>query len=241
VITLVLTYLRMPGEEDALYRSTFRGVADGNPIPAVPAASAAPVSALSPVAGDSEKPGDASATGPAAARTPALTGVRRFPLWGPGNGSLPTPPGTPTGRAADPPPDFRNVESVSPPSPAGDGAGARVTAPAESSGVPEPPAQESLSPFVYRIQVRAKESMAGAQSIVEYLGLFGFDKPLIEGDLRGDRNASGEKLYTVFVGKYANEAEARRECERLKSETRQRPYKNREEFFESSLVITRKR
>ena len=84
--------------------------------------------------------------------------------------------------------------------------------------------------------------MEGAQSILEYLSVnFGLGPAYIERDLRGDRSSEGKQLYTAFVGPYFGRAEADRECERLKRETRRTPYKNKVEFFQDSLVITRTR
>jgi cell division septation protein DedD len=99
----------------------------------------------------------------------------------------------------------------------------------------------ALSPYVYLIQVRAKESAEGAQRIIEYLREFGFQENLVQTDPRGDRNAEGQLLHTVFVGKYFDRDEAERESDRLKRETRLRPYKGKEGFFQDALVITRRR
>src|SRR5439155_212337 len=83
---------------------------------------------------------------------------------------------------------------------------------------------------IYLIQVRAKESMEGAQRILEYLSAnFGLGPAYIERDLRGDHNAEGKVLYTAFVGPYFRRVEADKECERLKKETRRTPYRNSED------------
>jgi len=173
-------------------------------------------------------------TGPQPPAPVRLGAVRRLPLWGPGmadeaDGAAHEVPGP------APPPDVRNVvvEKAQEPAP---------TPPAPAPALPEPGAGPEVDGRPHHIiQVRAKESWEGANRLVEYLSLFGFEKPLLEEDARGDRTSSGEKLYTVFVGRYLDRAEAERECHRLKRETRQRPYRGRTELFQDSLVITRKR
>jgi hypothetical protein len=103
------------------------------------------------------------------------------------------------------------------------------------------PAADSEPRVHYRIQVRAQESMEGATRIVEYLRDFGFQEHYFESDPKGRRGPEGQRLYTVFVGKYFDRAEADRECDRMKQRTRTRPYKRREDYFSEALVITRTR
>jgi hypothetical protein len=144
-------------------------------------------------------------------------------------------------------PEIRNVEVL----PSAAIPGAQLDPGAQAGGAVEPPGRESAqkggtaepaSPYIYLIQVRAKESMEGAQRILEYLAVsFGLGPAYIERDLRGDHNAEGKLLYTAFVGPYFSRAEADRECERLKRETRRTPYKNKGDFFQDCLVITRTR
>ncbi len=258
VTTLVLMFIRRPGEEDALFRSGFEGSRFGlnssSPEPASLASAPVTLSAeKSPEAPlEAVEPGVAHSTTPRGDGVrPTSPQVRRFPLWGPGMG-VSGENGT-TDKAPEPYPEVRNVV-VKPATPSPEDAAADrkaaaapepVTAP-EAATEPEAIARAGLarqgggrSGAYYVIQVRAKESMKGAQGIVDYLSLFGFDDPLIARDPREDRNAYGEELHTVFVGRYADRGEADRECARLKRETRARPYKSRAAFFSDCLVITR--
>jgi hypothetical protein len=91
------------------------------------------------------------------------------------------------------------------------------------------------------IQVRARESREGAHRILEYLSLFGFKDALLEEEPERYRSRDGKPLFTVFVGRYDDKSAANRECKRLKEETRARPYRQREDLFQESLVITRTR
>ncbi len=245
VTALVLMYLRRPGEEDAHFRSAFGGPGLGSDSahPAFPSSAPQASATTPPIVQDSvvEVPvssGNVSVPGSDGSR-PGYP-VRRFPLWGPGM-SVPTDGGG-VERSPEPQPEIRHVVSKSGavPSAASDSTAGR---PSEASPqeVKQEPDRSGGTGALYIIQVRAKESMKGAQGILEYLSLFGFDKPLIEGDPQGHRNSYGEELYTVFVGHYTDRDEADRECERLRRETRARPYKGRPAFFSDCLVITRAR
>ncbi|MBI4601123.1 MAG: SPOR domain-containing protein [Planctomycetes bacterium] len=169
-------------------------------------------------------------------RDEAAPGARRLPLWSPQFPRiLPLTAGGGQGLAGLP--EIRNVQG--PAAPPGTPAGASSPAggePAEAAAPAAPP-----SPYHYRIQVRAKESWTGAQRILEYLETFGFQDGYLETDARGDTGSDGKPLYTVFVGHFFDERDAQEECDRLKRETRQRPYKSRGRFFEDSLVLRRQR
>jgi cell division protein FtsN len=153
--------------------------------------------------------------------------LRSLPLWSPSS----APPGEPLAPVpAAAGPDIRNIEPI----PA-------ATAGAEPAAPPPPEPAAPPGP-TYMIQVRGKESMEGARRILDYLALFGFEKSQIEPDPRGDSNAEGKALYTVFVGAYDGRADADRECSRLKRATRERPFRNRpdfRDFFGDAFVIAR--
>lgn len=224
VTTLVLTYLRLPGPDDPLFRSR-----------STPAFATRPSSSPATTSVPRE-----SASHEASSVSPGP--IRHFPRWGPGM-SYQDPGASPTAATpAGPFPEIRDVvvtalPPVEPPAPAPRDLSGPATPPAPVAQV----AADGELTAGYRIQVRAKESEAGAHGILDYLSLFGFEKPLLEEDPRGDRSPQGDKLYTVFVGRYADRTMAQRECDRLKRETRARPYKNRPEFFQDCLVITRSR
>ncbi len=264
VTTLVLSYLKMPQEEDALFRSFHGDAPLGSSVPPVAPAetplprgpSRAEDTLLS--SGEPSMTGTASGTGVTGASGgagAAFPGVRRLPLWSPGYSPVAGSPGlgpSGSGPGAYPvlPPEIRNVETLQTSqtsetlekaSGASPGGSATLDGTVDGGEAGRPRAGEPPSPYVYMVQVRAKESMEGAQRILEYLSLFGFEESLIDRDPRGDRNAAGEKLYTVFVGRYFQKAEADRECQRLKKETRLKPFKNREDAFQDCLVITRTR
>jgi hypothetical protein len=215
---LVVTWLRLPPEEDAMLASFLP-----EPAPAAPGTEAA---------------GGTGAGGSEAERGPGDS-LRSLPLWSPSS----APPGeSPRPPAAEPGPEIRNVEVV----PAADADIELEAAPGgkEPAGGEEDADPTAPGPAVHMIQVRAKESMEGARRILDYLAIFGFEKSQIERDPRGAKNWEGKPLYTVFVGAYHDRAEADRECGRLKRVTRDRPFRNREDFsdfFESALVITRTR
>jgi hypothetical protein len=87
--------------------------------------------------------------------------------------------------------------------------------------------------------------MKGAQQIVDYLAQFGFDPTLavIERDRHGDQNAEGLPLYTVFVGAYESREQALPELDKLKEETRRRPFQEKAVFrdmFHDALVVRRR-
>jgi hypothetical protein len=90
---------------------------------------------------------------------------------------------------------------------------------------------------IYRIQVRARESWAGADKLLAYLKGFGFRETLREED--GSRG--GETLYTVFVGNYSTLKEARRECGRLIERTHKTPYKDKPDYFQDCFALRRPR
>ena len=229
-IVLFLTYLKLPPAEDAALRN-FMALA--------PEAAGASLPALTEAPGPEE-------TAAGSQEAPQLEGLARpVPIWSPRSaspegesrepGSL--PPGGPP-EAAAPPPDIRNIESAA--EAGGNGAAPGAAAPAVAALA----ARESAG-FIHRIQVRAKESMKGAQQIVDYLAQFGFDRGLavIERDRHGDKNAEGLPLYTVFVGAYESREQALPELDKLKEETRRRPFQEKAAFrdmFHDALVVRRR-
>jgi len=231
-IVLFLTYLELPPAEDAALRNFVALAPEGAPDSSPPAFLESPQSE------------DHAA---ASAEAPPLEGLSRpVPIWSPRTvspegtsretGSL--PPGGAQAEAAAPPPEIRNIETAAEP-PGSGGApvpdpGASTLAAREGTGV------------IHRIQVRAKESMKGAQQIVAYLERFGFDpgQTLIERDRHGDQNAEGLPLYTVFVGAYESREAALPHLEKLKEETRRLPFQDKAAFrdmFHDALVVRRRR
>jgi hypothetical protein len=242
VTTLVLTYLRMDSPPDPLLpdgRLTSLPAPSSGELSARLSKGEAGAEALPPTRPDdsvgASSAADSLAAGGAGAQGRSETALRKMPIWGPASSARPM---TPEELAASPParpiPDVRNVESIAAATSAGDpskeGAARTEAGVLEGRAAAEEDAAASDSPNFYIIQVRAKESWEGAQRIVEHLGVFGFDKPLVEQD-RGGHSAYADKLYTVFVGRYYDKEQADRECRRLKRETRQRPYKDREGFL----------
>ena len=210
LVTLFLTWLRLPGETDPHFLQPPAGWAEAEPVAQGAQGAAVGVSGKGLAADGS------SATSPprlpaSLLPAPALTGS---PVWSPGTAPAPPPP-----PPADPP-------AISePPAPA-----ASVS---EPSAVPAEPRE-----YIYRIQVRAHESFAGAERIFDYLDLFGFRETLAKEE---NRKRGGQPLYTVFVGKYPSLKEANRECVRLKEETSETPYKGQRDFFQDCYVHQRRR
>jgi hypothetical protein len=227
-IVLFLTYLKLPPQENALVSNFL----ESSPRPAGGEAEGGPAAGPRLV----DPAALPAAPGPSGGARQVL--VRPVPLWSPGAGGVEGEAGSPQ-RATEP--EIRNVEPAVPPA-GGEGTAPGETATANGAAAPEggdAPAAAPRSPHLYLIQVKAKESGEEAERILEYLGLLGFGDPRVEH--KGDRHADGTKLYTVFVGSFEEEKQARRECERLRRETRRRPYRDREDFFADALVITRAR
>lgn len=250
VVTLILTSLRLPGLEDPLFRANREGgstplssgVTSSGVTPSPGSGSrSAPGSALAPTPPSPERLLTEGAPGPAAggalagnvAPPQAASPRKVLPLWGPG--SQVEDAGGGISRAPDPAPEVRNVMDAVPRPPAAqaDPGGQPETreAPAVTAG------ENNQDGLHYKIQVRALESMEGAQRIFDYLALLGFETTSMKEDRRRSR-PDGEKVYTVFVGRYADRGDADRECERLKRESRARPYKGKPDFFANCLVVT---
>ncbi|MGQ9590109.1 MAG: SPOR domain-containing protein, partial [Planctomycetota bacterium] len=113
------------------------------------------------------------------------------------------------------------------------GSAVRV-APAEE----EPEAAPAAPRRYYAVQVRARESWEGAGRLAEYFRGLGYADLDTEPD---GRDAAGDALFTVFVGRYAEAEEARRACERLKEETRRKPYRYGRDTFQGAFVVARGR
>lgn len=90
----------------------------------------------------------------------------------------------------------------------------------------------------YAIQVRARESWEGAGRLAEYFRGLGYAD--LDTEPEG-RDAAGDALFTVFVGRYSESEEARRACERLKEETRRKPYRYGRDSFQGAFVVLRGR
>jgi len=57
----------------------------------------------------------------------------------------------------------------------------------------------------------------------------------------GAKGPAGQPLYTVYVGRFSDKKKADQELDRLKKETRMKPYKDKPDFFGRSLVLQRLR
>jgi hypothetical protein len=241
-VLLLLTYIKLPPAEDATLRNFVALAPDGTGAGA------------SPVLAEPHQPGEAEGISPEA---PFDGLTRPLPIWSPrsvsregtaelaGARSSPARPDV-----GSPPPEIRNVETVAdrPPEAATAGAAAHGSeaAPGVSDGGGASREAREGAGFIHRIQVRAKESMKGAEQIVAYLEKFGFDRSqaVIERDRHGDKNAEGIALYTVFVGAYESREQALPELEKLKEATRESPFQEKatfREMFQDALVVRRRR
>jgi len=232
-VVLLLTYIQLPPAEDAALRN-FMALAPQSAGPSSHALTETP---------------RADEAAPAVQESPTIEGLARaVPIWSPRTASpegASRDPGSPLqggaeGDAGGPPPEIRNIEAA-PEAPAGGVALGAQPDPGTSTLA----ARENAG-FIHRIQVRAKESMKGAQQIVAYLGQFGFDptQAVIERDRHGDKNAEGIPLYTVFVGAYESREQAVPQLEKLKEETRLLPFQDKAAFrdmFHDALVVRRRR
>lgn len=165
------------------------------------------------------------AAGGAAAGNPAPATLRKpLLLWSPGSDPGGSPP---EGQVVTP--DVRNVEASRQDGSSGTGNGA---------GSPSVPA---VPTDLFMIQVRSNEDREGADGILEYLRGFGFEENSVEPHPYGAKGPEGQPLYTVYVGRFSDKKKADQELDRLKKETRMKPYKDKPDFFGRSLVLQRLR
>lgn len=135
-------------------------------------------------------------------------------------------------------PDLRNVRRKEPEQPGPEESLESPGGGSDDGG--KPPGAESepdtdSAPYLYRIQVRSRESQEGAEEIVNYMRELGFRDHFIE----AEPHSPGR--YKVFVGKFFDKDLADRELLRLKAAARRVPYRGRQGWFQDSLVKRRDR
>lgn len=174
-------------------------------------------------------PAEPEPVGAADPREPAGAGER---LVATDAGTEPTPVKEPAATGKVPPVRWSPDLEVSPEVPTPSRSAER------SGGSGQAQSPEAVPRRTYAIQVRARESWEGAGRLLDYFRQLGYSD--VETEPEG-KDAAGEALFTVFVGRYGDHEEARRACERLKEETRRRPYRYGRDCFQQSFVVTRTR